>query len=70
MRVEASRTGTVIHCAADKWSNGFVYVKMLAHTEALNLKDRMHGRFFAKNRIIAEYVDEGVYDKKNKLARN
>jgi hypothetical protein len=27
----------------------------------------MHGRYFAKNRIICEYVEESVYDKKNKL---
>merc|ERR1712087_332596 len=68
VRVESSKLGTVIHCAAHKWSNGFVYVKMLAHTEAERVKDRMHGRFFAKNKIICELIDETTYDKKNKLA--
>jgi len=27
----------------------------------------MHGRFFAKNRIICEFVEEAMYDKKNKI---
>jgi len=67
VRMECSKVGTVLHCAAFKWSNGFVYVKMLTHTEATRIKERMHGRFFAKNKIIAEHVDEAVYDKKNKL---
>eukprot|EP00316_Scyphosphaera_apsteinii_P008681 CAMPEP_0119310230 /NCGR_PEP_ID=MMETSP1333-20130426/18301_1 /TAXON_ID=418940 /ORGANISM="Scyphosphaera apsteinii, Strain RCC1455" /LENGTH=443 /DNA_ID=CAMNT_0007314381 /DNA_START=39 /DNA_END=1370 /DNA_ORIENTATION=- len=68
VRVECSKLGTVIHCAAHKWSNGFVYVKMLAHTEATRVKERMHGRFFAKNKILCELIDEGTYDKKNKLS--
>ena len=28
----------------DKWSNGFVYVKMLAQPEAQRVKELMHGR--------------------------
>jgi len=67
VRSEASKTGTVLHAAADKWSNGFVYLKMLAHTEAARIKELMHGRFFAKNKIIAEFVDEASYNKKHKL---
>jgi len=31
VRSEVSKMGTVIHCAADKWSNGFVYCKLLTH---------------------------------------
>jgi len=67
VRSEVSKTGTVLHCAADKWSNGFVYIKMLAHSEAANLRDLMHGRYFAKNKIIAELMDEALYNKKNKI---
>merc|ERR1712032_567879 len=67
VRMECAKVGTVLHCAAFKWSNGFVYVKMLAHTEATRIKERMHGRFFDKNKIICEYVEESSYDKKNKL---
>jgi len=70
VRSEVSKLGTVIHCAADKWSNGFVYCKLLAHQEAARVRAAMHGRYFAKNRIICEYVEESVYDKKNKLKRS
>ena len=44
VRQECSKMGTVIHAAADKWSNGFVYLKLLAHTEAARVKEVMHGR--------------------------
>jgi len=67
VRGEVSRMGTVLHCAADKWSNGFVYIKLLAHAEAGRVKAAMHGRYFAQNKIICEYVEEGAYDKKNKV---
>jgi len=67
VRTEASKLGTVVHVAPDRWSNGFVYIKMLAHSEAARLKQAMHGRYFAKNRIVCEYVEEAAYDKKNKI---
>jgi len=67
VRGECAKLGTVLHCAADKWSNGFVYVKMLAQPEALRLKERMNGRFFAQNKIVATLIEESVYDKKMKL---
>ena len=44
VRQECSKMGTVLHAAADKWSNGFVYLKLLAHTEAARVKEVMHGR--------------------------
>ena len=44
-----------------------MYVKMFSHTEASALRARMHGRFFATNKIIAELVDEVAYNKKHKL---
>ncbi len=95
VRQECSKMGTVLHAAADKWSNGFVYLKLLAHTEAARVKEVMHGRrarrhrkcratpravggddhgvrsprrrYFAKNKIIAEFIEEARYDKKFKL---
>ena len=33
VRGEAAKLGTVLFCQCDKWSNGFVYVKMLAANE-------------------------------------
>ena len=67
VRGECARHGTVLHVACDKWSNGFVYLKLLSHPEALRLKETMHGRYFAKNKIIAELVPEAAYNKKWRL---
>lgn len=67
VRGECGKMGTVLHCAADKWSNGFVYVKMLAHTEAIRVSEVMNGRYFAKNKIIVSFIEELAYDKKMKL---
>ena len=67
MRGECAKLGTVLYCAADKWSNGFVYLKMLADSEAARVLEVMHGRYFAKNKILASYVDEPTVDKKFKL---
>jgi len=67
VRGECAKLGTVLHASADKWSNGFVYLKMLTHAEAARVKERMHGRFFAKNKIIAEFIEEPQYNKKHKL---
>jgi len=67
VRGECAKLGTVLHCAADKWSNGFVYIKMLAHTEATRVIEVMHGRFFAKNKILVSFIEEAAYDKKMKL---
>ncbi len=64
VRTEAAKQGTVLACSADKWSNGFVYIKMLTHQETMRLRDVMEGRYFAKNRIHTAYVDEVEFDKK------
>ena len=40
---------------------------MLAHTEATRVHEVMHGRFFAKNKILVSFIDEAAYDKKMKL---
>ena len=69
VRGECSRLGTVLYCGADKWSNGFVYIKMLANAEAGRVLDLMHGRYFAKNKILAAYVPEETLDKKFKLLK-
>ena len=69
VRGECAKLGTVLYCAADKWSNGFVYVKMLGPAEAARLIEVMHGRFFAKNKILAGYVPEDQLDKKFKLVK-
>ena len=67
VRGECAKLGLVLHCACDKWSNGFVYVKMMQVDDATRLRDRMHGRFFAQNKIIAEIFPEDKYNKKFKL---
>ena len=69
VRGECARLGTVLYCGADKWSNGFVYIKMLANAEASRVLDTMHGRYFAKNKILAAYVPEETLDKKFKLRK-
>ena len=53
-RGEVTKVGSVLHVACDKWSNGFIYVKMFTAQDAQRLKDLMHGRYFAQNKIIAE----------------
>ena len=67
MRSECARLGTVLFTAADKWSNGFVYVKMLANSEAARVIEVMHGRYFAKQKILASTIDEPTLDKKFKI---
>ncbi len=46
-----------------------VYLKMLAHTDAARVRERMHGRYFAKARIICDPVEEAAYDRKFSLSR-
>lgn len=60
----ALATGPVLHVGADKWSNGFVYVKFDLLRDCVSAAARMDGRFFAKQRIRAEHIDEADYDKK------
>lgn len=67
VRGECTKLGTVLFCGADKWSNGFVYVKMLSAQDAARVIEVMNGRFFAKNKIIAATTPEDVLDKKFKL---
>ena len=55
--------------APDRWSNGFVYIKMLANAEAARVIELMDGRYFAKQKIIASHVPEPQLDKKFKIAR-
>ena len=62
VRGECARHGTVLHLQCDKWSNGFIYLKLLSHPEAARLRDTMHGRYFAKNKILAELVPEATYN--------
>ena len=69
VRGECARHGTVLHLQCDKWSNGFVYIKMLANAEAARVLELMHGRYFAKNKILASYVPEDQLDKKFKLRK-
>ena len=67
VRQECARLGTVLFAGADRWSNGFVYVKMLANSEAARVIELMHGRYFAKQKILASLIDEVALDKKFKL---
>jgi len=68
VRGECAKLGTVLFCTADKWSNGFVYIKMLANAEAARVLELMHGRYFAKNKILASYVPEDQLDRKFRQA--
>jgi len=70
VRGECAKLGTVIFCTCDKWSNGFVYIKMLSAPEAARVCELMDGRYFAKNKIIASRIGEDVLDKKFKLNRH
>jgi len=67
VRGECAKRGTVIFCTCDKWSNGFVYIKMLSAPEADRVVEVMDGRYFARNKIIATKIGEDVLDKKFKL---
>lgn len=67
VRGECGKLGVVLHVACDKWSNGFVYVKMMNEADATRLRDVMHGRYFAQNKILAEMIPEDKYNKKFKL---
>ena len=69
VRGECAKLGTVLFTSCDKWSNGFVYVKMIANSEAARVIEVMDGRYFAKNKIIAAVVAEDVLDKKFKLSK-
>ena len=69
VRGECAKLGTVLFCACDRWSNGFVYVKMLGVPEAARVAEVMHGRYFAKQKILASSVPEEQLDKKFKLSR-
>lgn len=60
----ALATGAVLHVGADKWSNGFVYVKFALLRDCVSAAARMDGRFFAGQRIRAEHLPEAEYDKK------
>lgn len=69
VREECGKLGTVLFCKADKWSNGFVYLKMLSNVEAGRVLEVMHGRYFAKQKILASTVEESTLDKKFKLVK-
>lgn len=56
--------GAVLHCAADRWSNGFVYVRFEAVRDCVAEVSRMDGRFFAKQRILAQHLPEAEYERK------
>ena len=67
VRGECAKLGTVIFCGCDRWSNGFVYVKMLANAEAVRVLELMDGRYFAKQKILASYIPEEQLNKKFKI---
>jgi hypothetical protein len=60
----ALATAPVLHVAADRWSNGFVYVKFEALRDCVSALARLDGRFFARQRIRAEHIPEAEYDRK------
>jgi len=66
VRGECAKLGTVLFCGCDRWSNGFVYLKMLSPAEGARVVEVMHGRYFAKNKILASTVPEETLDKKIK----
>ena len=69
VRGECSRFGTVLFAGADRWSNGFVYVKMLSDQQAERVVEVMHGRYFDKNKVLASFVAEDQLDKKFSIAK-
>lgn len=53
VRTEVAKMGTVLHCAADKWSNGFVYLKMFTDSDAARVMETMHGRQASRHTFFA-----------------
>ena len=68
VRSECAKLGTVLFVGADRWSNGFVYVKMLSSDDGARVIEKMHGRYFDKNKILASVVSEEQLAKKFGLA--
>ena len=54
---ECSKFGKVLNCKVDKESkSGMVYLEFSNEEEAKVAAEKMHGRWFAKRRIISKYV--------------
>ena len=47
-----------------------MFARSVRAAEAAKVKDTMHGRYFAKNKILASYVPEPTLDKKFRLIRS
>eukprot|EP01025_Chloroclados_australasicus_P056998 TRINITY_DN70982_c0_g1_i1.p2 TRINITY_DN70982_c0_g1~~TRINITY_DN70982_c0_g1_i1.p2 ORF type:complete len:205 (+),score=43.08 TRINITY_DN70982_c0_g1_i1:54-617(+) len=52
---ECSKHGDVIHIFVDKYSKGFVYVRMDSVESAQRAMQALHGRWFAGKQIVAGY---------------
>ena len=64
VKEECSKFGTVEHCAVDKNSKGFVYLKFGKLTSAINAVNSLDQRYFGGRKITAEFLPDDVYKKR------
>eukprot|EP01026_Neomeris_dumetosa_P059119 TRINITY_DN5518_c0_g1_i4.p2 TRINITY_DN5518_c0_g1~~TRINITY_DN5518_c0_g1_i4.p2 ORF type:complete len:530 (+),score=86.01 TRINITY_DN5518_c0_g1_i4:141-1592(+) len=60
---ECRKNGQVLHIYVDKYSKGFVYVKMDSVESAQRAMKALHGRWFAGRQIVAEFQFAQIYSK-------
>ena len=63
-KMECENFGTVLHCAVDKESAGNVYVAFDTIQAGVDASHALHGRWFAKRRVVVEYLKAEVYHAK------
>lgn len=59
---ECSQFGRVLHVHVDKNSLGFVYLKFESAQAAIQACQALHGRWFARRMVSAEYIPPVVYE--------
>merc|ERR1711972_857781 len=62
VKAEAIKTGTVLHIFVDKYSQGFVYVKMMTIDSAMQTYNILNGRVYGGRKILVEYQSTHAYE--------
>merc|ERR1712187_562234 len=62
VKAEAIKTGTVLHIFVDKFSQGFVYVKMLTIDSAMQTYNMLNGRLYGGRKVLVEYQSTHAYE--------
>merc|ERR1712113_520169 len=55
VKAEAIKTGTVLHIFVDKFSQGFVYAKMLTIDSAMQTYNILNGRVYGGRKVLVEF---------------